>query len=491
MAAGSDGRTAGATTGRASAASYYYYSEPPSYSRYSNQGGRWSSASVLGRWLPWRAQRRRLSRGASAGRRARRSPSPRAGASRARPGEARVASPTPLAVDPAPSHAILARSAVALDAAAEALRRRPTGAATPRWRTSRSPTFPLAKDIYAAAALCRAPSSGGVLTSSSGPAAASPRSSTTATSRPGSARSGPRKRSAPRAAIRIAARAPLPARAVASAWRRHAGRHAASHAWPSSATQRIARSSGWRISSAECAGDLGWEWEVVDPSDARSSRTTASPPTASRSTSCSVTIPTEYLHELPGGARPSRRGRPLAQSTRAPSWPRPRAPSPRCGRSFATAGGSPAPETALVERLVPPTGLASQVGWLDRARARPEDWVLKPVLGRYSERVAAGRSRLAEEWQAALDAAAASPDDWIVQAFVPPRRRWLPSPAGGRPGYVNWGVYLAGGKPAGICPRFQPTPLTDDATVWWAPLVIRRRAARATDGARARRPREA
>ncbi len=27
---------------------YYYYAEPPSYSRYSSQGGRWSSASASG-----------------------------------------------------------------------------------------------------------------------------------------------------------------------------------------------------------------------------------------------------------------------------------------------------------------------------------------------------------------------------------------------------------------------------------------------------------
>src|SRR5262249_39377247 len=105
-------------------------------------------------------------------------------------------------------------------------------------------------------------------------------------------------------------------------------------------------------------------------------------------------------------------------------------------------------------------------------RARPEDWVLKPVLGRYSERVAAGAMSSPVDWQAALEAAAASPDEWIVQAFVPPRRRWLPSARGEEPGYVNWGVYLAGGKPAGICPRCQPTPLTDEATVWWAPLRL-------------------
>jgi len=131
-------------------------------------------------------------------------------------------------------------------------------------------------------------------------------------------------------------------------------------------------------------------------------------------------------------------------------------------------------EAALVERCVPPTALASEPAWLDRARARPEDWVLKPVLGRYSERVTAGALAASAEWRAALGAAEASPADWVVQAFVPPRRRWLPSPDGGRPGYVNWGVYLADGEPAGFCPRLQPTPLTDDSTVWWAPIVARR-----------------
>jgi glutathionylspermidine synthase len=100
--------------------------------------------------------------------------------------------------------------------------------------------------------------------------------------------------------------------------------------------------------------------------------------------------------------------------------------------------------------------------------------VLKPVLGRYSERVTLGALASVEEWQAALTAAAERPDDWIVQAFVPPRRRWLPSAEGGRPGYVNWGVYFAAGRFAGLCPRFQATPLTDDGLGWWAPLSLRR-----------------
>ncbi len=47
-------------------------------------------------------------------------------------------------------------------------------------------------------------------------------------------------------------------------------------------------------------------------------------------------------------------------------------------------------EAELVRHVVPETGLASQAGWLERARSRPEGWVLKPALARYSERVATG-----------------------------------------------------------------------------------------------------
>jgi glutathionylspermidine synthase len=217
------------------------------------------------------------------------------------------------------------------------------------------------------------------------------------------------------------------------------------------------------------ASALGWNWDIVDPSTlgAGGGRALAY---GERVDMVLRHYPAEYLHELPEAAalldarvlwlNDPRAVVAQAKSLFAALWT-----LLRDGRWLTRL------EAALVERCVPPTALASQPGWLDRARARPEDWVLKPVLGRYSEGVAAGALATVPEWQAALDAAEASPADWIVQAFVPPRRRWLPSAEGGRPGYVNWGVYLAEGRPAGFCPRFQPTPLTDDGTVWWAPVV--------------------
>src|SRR5215470_6838062 len=226
------------------------------------------------------------------------------------------------------------------------------------------------------------------------------------------------------------------------------------------------------------AAALGWPWDVVGPDNLV---VEAGKP-AAYGRPVDVVLrqyPAEYLHELPAAPAlwtATAEGRLLwlndpravvaqAKSSFAHLWV-----LAREGRWLTRA------EAALVRRSVPLTGLASSSGWLDRARARPESFVLKPVLGRYSDKVRVGALCDAEEWQRGLDEAAASPEDWVIQAYVPPRRRWLPHAAGppGRPGYVNWGVYLSAGRPSGICPRFQPTPLTEEGRVWWAPIAARR-----------------
>ncbi len=228
------------------------------------------------------------------------------------------------------------------------------------------------------------------------------------------------------------------------------------------------------------AAALGWAWDVVGPDNLVVDG--GQPVAYGRPVDVVLRqYPAEYLHELPAAPAlwaATAEGRLLwlndpravvAQAKSAFAHLRVLAQE---GRWLTRA------EAALVRRSVPPTGLASSPGWLDRARARPEDFVLKPVLGRYSDKVRVGALCETEEWQRGLDEAASSPDDWVIQAYVPPRRRWLPSGAGAprRPGYVNWGVYLTAGRPAGICPRFQPTPLTEEGRVWWAPIVARRTA---------------
>lgn len=226
------------------------------------------------------------------------------------------------------------------------------------------------------------------------------------------------------------------------------------------------------------AATLGWAWEVVGPDNlvVESGR----PAAYGRPVDIVLRqYPAEYLHELPAAAAlwtATAEGHLLWLND-------PRAVVAQAKSAFAhlwvlaqERRWLTRAEAVLVRRSVPPTGLASSPGWLDRARARPEDFVLKPVLGRYSDKVRVGALCSAEEWQRGLDEAATGPDGWVIQAYVPPRRRWLPCSTGtpGRPGYVNWGVYLSAGQPAGICPRFQPTPLTEEARVWWAPVIARR-----------------
>ena len=235
-------------------------------------------------------------------------------------------------------------------------------------------------------------SSGGASTSSSGPTAGWPRSSTTATSRPGSGRSGPRKRSArardnPNRGARARFR-----RALATAWRRHSGertqapppRHPLRPRAPRGVPARVPvrrRGAGPRLGM----GGRG-------PSHADRRRRRSSPPTAARWTSCCGTTRRSISTSFPP------RGALLESSV---LWLNdPRAVVAQAKSAFAAlwtllrdGRWLTRTEAALVERLVPPTGLASQIGWLDRARARPEDWVLKPVLGRYSERVDAGSAR--------------------------------------------------------------------------------------------------
>ena len=384
------------------------------------------------------------------------------------PGEARVASAASLALDPSLA-SDLTRSAVALD---RLLRRLADGllAHDEALTGLGLPDFPLAKDIYARGPL-GAPffwgrfdmferADGGLAALEYNCDKPAGQREIWAAEEMGPARGNPSRGARERFR-----------RGLASAWRRHAG---GARGRPRLAILcDPAHREEFRLAYlfGREAAVLGWEWEVVDP------HTLTAEAGVARAYGRPLDIvlrhyPTEYLHELPAAGALLESGvlwlnEPRAVVAQAKSGFAALWTLLRDGRWLTRA------EAALVERLVPPTGLASQIGWIDRARARPEDWVLKPVLGRYSERVALGALASVEEWQAALDVAAASPGDWIVQAFVPPRRRWLPSADGGRPGYVNWGVYLAGGAPSGICPRFQSTPLTDDGAVWWAPLALR------------------
>lgn len=395
------------------------------------------------------------------------------------PGEGEVCASTPLGLEPVEARALVS-VALGLDRLLGRLSRDLLGSASsfPEWRC---PEFPLAKEFFAAGPLRdplfwgrfdvfeRAEGGLAVLEYNCDKPAGQREIWAGADIEPG--RLNPNHQA--RGAFR---------RALVAAWRIHAQRRRLAArprvgilVDPSHREEfRLAYLYGREIEQ------LGWPWVVVGPENLAVEDEHA----LAFGAPIDVVLrqyPAEFLHELPAMAdlwRVTLRGSllwindPRAVATQAKSllalaW------------KLAIEGRLPRADTRFVLAHVPPTGLAADTPWLVRAEARPEDWVIKPVLGRYSQGVALGASCAPEDWRRALAAAAAQPYDYVVQAYVSPRRRWLPAPEGSRAGYVNWGVALAGGHFAGLCPRFQPTPLTEEASTWWAPLRLARSVHRA------------
>jgi glutathionylspermidine synthase len=389
------------------------------------------------------------------------------------PGEESVATAEPVWIDPA-LHRELARTGAALD---HLLRRLADGllSGDPALAGFSPPEFPLAKDIYARGPLASPffwgrfdifeRAGGGLAVLEYNCDKPAGQREIWASGAVGSARGNPNRH----ARMRFR-------RALARAWHVHS--RGACRRPRLAILADPAHREEFRLAYlfGREAAALGWPWNVVGPANL----TVDEGVPWAYGEPVDIVLrqyPAEYLHELPAASallEAARDGHLLWLND-------PRAVVAQSKSMLAAlwslAGGAQwltRREAVLVRHVVPPTGLASQLGWLERARSRPEDWVLKPVLGRYSERVATGALSTSGEWQAALDAATTSPDEWIVQAFVPPRRRWLPGPTGARAGYVNWGVYLTDGEVSGLCPRLQPTPLTEEGTTWWAPPVLRR-----------------
>ncbi|HWI60499.1 MAG TPA: hypothetical protein VNT75_01530 [Symbiobacteriaceae bacterium] len=101
----------------------------------------------------------------------------------------------------------------------------------------------------------------------------------------------------------------------------------------------------------------------------------------------------------------------------------------------------------------------------------PERWVLKPVLGRYSQGVTCGALVPPDVWGAAVAAALAEPEYWVAQEYVPIAPQPLTRGNGEQvAGYVNWGLHFLNGRPAGWLARCSATPLTDDA--WFTEACV-------------------
>lgn len=204
-------------------------------------------------------------------------------------------------------------------------------------------------------------------------------------------------------------------------------------------------------------------------------------------------FPTEFAHEVPAFAELMalhERGRlkllnppgsvaAQAKTSLAWLWEQALAGGGRLSRSEVEAVVETVPFTAAMTSPTLPADPATPGG--ERIPAalallgRPELWVLKPALGRYSQGVTCGALVSPKLWGAAVAAAMAEPAYWVAQQYVPIKPQALMRWVDGQPepvtGYVNWGLHFLSGRPAGWMARCSRTPVTDDA--WFAPVSLK------------------
>jgi glutathionylspermidine synthase len=115
----------------------------------------------------------------------------------------------------------------------------------------------------------------------------------------------------------------------------------------------------------------------------------------------------------------------------------------------------------LVRRYLPPT---ARLETLEPARLRAEraQWVLKSDYGCEGEEVVIGAETSAAAWARALDDAI--PRRWVAQRRFEPLRS-----AGGE--VANYGVYVVGGRAAGLFTRLQVG--ATDRRALTAPTIVR------------------
>jgi glutathionylspermidine synthase len=114
-----------------------------------------------------------------------------------------------------------------------------------------------------------------------------------------------------------------------------------------------------------------------------------------------------------------------------------------------------------------------------RLRDERESWVIKSVFGRYSQEVYIGRACSDEEWSALIDRILKSEKLHIAQQFCHAR------PEGGTAVYggsyldvealVNYGIYLIDGEFSGLCARWTEDYLTEEHSVWFSAVGLRKR----------------
>ncbi|OAA94127.1 glutathionylspermidine synthase family protein [Clostridium coskatii] len=131
---------------------------------------------------------------------------------------------------------------------------------------------------------------------------------------------------------------------------------------------------------------------------------------------------------------------------------------------------------SVVRECIPYTELLSDTNF-DKARYNKDKYVIKPILGRYSEDVFIGKLYSKEEWKSILDDIKEYRNYYVIQEFREIRKDNIVELRGGYPhtvdAFCNLGVYLTCNEIRGICSRWNYDYLTNNETTFITPIGIR------------------
>lgn len=130
----------------------------------------------------------------------------------------------------------------------------------------------------------------------------------------------------------------------------------------------------------------------------------------------------------------------------------------------------------IVKECIPYTELLTNEN-INKARENRNKYVIKPILGRYSEDVFIGKLYSEEEWKSIIDDIKDYTDYYILQEFRDIRKDNIVELKRGYPNNVdafcNLGVYLSCNEMTGICSRWNYDYLTNNETTFITPIGIK------------------
>lgn len=133
-------------------------------------------------------------------------------------------------------------------------------------------------------------------------------------------------------------------------------------------------------------------------------------------------------------------------------------------------------EADAIRKTIPYTRIFD-ASWRDRLIREKDQYVIKPIYGRYSIDVFIGNMHSDEEWLEVLEYVIESDNVFVMQAFCPIKReQTLKFENTGyveKTAFANYGIYLINGNYGGSCIRWSNNYLSEDDVVWTSPIALK------------------